>query len=74
MNETDDDMLRDGNEEDGKVRSQCEENEGTDCESGNSDTDKCRWNWTCFVYEVYEINNKIFFLAVVFLGGLLRFG
>jgi hypothetical protein len=31
---TDDDMLRDGSEEDGTVRRECEEDEGTDCEGG----------------------------------------
>jgi hypothetical protein len=29
---TDDDMLWNGREEDGNVRSECEKNEGTDCE------------------------------------------
>ena len=32
--ETDDDMLRYGSQEDGDVRSECEEDEGTDCEGG----------------------------------------
>ena len=36
--ETDDDTLWNGSEEDGNVRSECEE-EGTDCEDGDSDTD-----------------------------------
>ena len=34
-----DDMLWNGNKEDGKVRNECEEGEGTDCEDGDSDTD-----------------------------------
>jgi hypothetical protein len=34
------DMLRNGSEEDGNVRSGCEEDEGTDCEEGHNDT-----NW-----------------------------
>ena len=34
-----DDMLWNGWEEDGDVRGGCEENEGTDCEGGDSDTD-----------------------------------
>jgi len=29
-----DDMLRNGSEEDGNVRRDCEEDEGTDCEDG----------------------------------------
>jgi hypothetical protein len=36
---TDDDMLWNGSEEDGDVRSECEEDEGTDSEDGDSDTD-----------------------------------
>ena len=36
---TDDDILLSGNEEDGNVRSECEENVGIDCEGGESDTD-----------------------------------
>jgi hypothetical protein len=36
---TDDGMLWNGSEENGNVRSECEEDEGTDCESGDSDTD-----------------------------------
>jgi len=39
VNETDDDMLWNGNEEDGNVKSECEENEGNDCEDGDSNTD-----------------------------------
>jgi hypothetical protein len=38
MGETDD-MLRNGSEEDGKVRSECEEDEGTACEDRDRDTD-----------------------------------
>jgi len=35
---------------------------------------KGRWNLTCFMYEVYAINSKIFFLGhVLFLGGHFRF-
>jgi hypothetical protein len=37
---TDVDMLCNDSEEDGNVRSECEEEEGTDCEDGASDT-----NW-----------------------------
>jgi hypothetical protein len=35
---TDDNMLLSGIKEDGHVRSECEEVEGTDCEGGDSDT------------------------------------
>ena len=34
-----DDMLWNGSEEFGNVRNECEENEGTDCEDGDSDTE-----------------------------------
>jgi hypothetical protein len=40
MDGTDDDMLWNGSEEDGHVNSECEEDEGTDCEDGECDT-----NW-----------------------------
>ena len=39
VNGTDDDMLWNGSEEDGNVRSEREEDEGTDCEEGDSDSD-----------------------------------
>jgi len=39
VDETDDDMLWNDTEEDGNVRSQCMEDEGTDCEDEDSDTD-----------------------------------
>ena len=35
-----DDMVWNGSEEDGDVRSECEEDEGTDCVNGASDTDR----------------------------------
>jgi hypothetical protein len=35
----DDSMLWNFSEEDGNVRSKCKENEGTDCENGDSDND-----------------------------------
>ena len=35
----DDDMLWNGSEEEGNVRSECEDDEGTDCEDGGSDTE-----------------------------------
>jgi len=37
---TDDYMLWNGREEDGNVRSECEEVEGTDCEDGDGDTNQ----------------------------------
>jgi len=39
VDETDNDMLWNGCEEYGNVRSECEEGEGTDCEGADSDTD-----------------------------------
>jgi hypothetical protein len=36
---SDGDMLWDGSEMDGNVRSECEEDEGTDYEDGDSDTE-----------------------------------
>ena len=39
---TDDDMLWDGSVEGGNVRSECEEDEGTECEDGDSDTGRGR--------------------------------
>jgi hypothetical protein len=41
FNEADktDDIPWNGSEEDWKFRSECEEDEGTDCEDGDSDTD-----------------------------------
>jgi len=36
---TDDDLLWNGTEEDGRVRSDYEEDDGTDCEDGDIDTD-----------------------------------
>jgi hypothetical protein len=38
VDETDNDMLWNGSEEDGNVRSKCEGDEGTDCEDGDSET------------------------------------
>ena len=39
VHETENDMLWNGSEEDGNVRDECQEDEGTHCEDGNSDTD-----------------------------------
>jgi len=36
---TDNNMLWNGSKEDGNVRSECEEVEGSDCEDGDGDTD-----------------------------------
>jgi hypothetical protein len=37
---TDGDVLWNGSEGDGNVRSECEEDEGADCEDGDSDTER----------------------------------
>jgi hypothetical protein len=37
--ETDDDMLGNDSEEDGYVRSECDDDAGTDCDDGDSETD-----------------------------------
>ena len=56
-----DDMLWNGSEEEGTIRSECQEDEGTDCEDGDATlTGKGRQNVTCFTYQVYKINTKIF--------------
>jgi hypothetical protein len=39
VNGTDNDKLWNDNEEDVNVSSECQEDEGTDCEDGESDTD-----------------------------------
>ena len=39
VDKADDDRLLNGSEEDGTVGNECEEDEGTDCEDGDSDTD-----------------------------------
>ena len=69
-------MLRNGSEEDGKVRSQYEEGGGTDCEDETVTLiAPGRQNLTQFVYSVYDVNNKIFFLAdALFLVDRLRCG
>jgi len=40
---TNDNMLWNGSEEDGHARSECEEDEGTECEDGDCDTDRYMW-------------------------------
>jgi len=42
VDETDDDILWNNSEEDGYAGDECEEDEGTDCEDGDSDTDRYR--------------------------------
>jgi hypothetical protein len=62
---TDDDMLWNGSEEDGRVRSECEKWRLTLIGKG-------RENVTCFVYSVYEMNSKVLFLSrhcIFFWGG-----
>ena len=74
MEGTDDDMLWEGSEGGENVRCECEEDEGTDCENGDSDTvtltDKGRHNLKCLVYEVFDINNKIIILSRRFSVGV----
>jgi hypothetical protein len=45
-----DDMLWDGSEEDGNVKSFCEDDEGTDCDGGVTLIGKHRYNLTHLVY------------------------
>ena len=42
MDGTDDDMLWSGSEAEGDSRSECAEDEGTDCKDGDRDTGKSR--------------------------------
>jgi len=62
-------MLWNGSEEDRNVRSEWEEDEGTDCEDGYSDT----WlimvdrNWHALYIKCMKSNNKIFFLSRCFI-------
>jgi hypothetical protein len=39
VDDTDDDILWNGSEEDRNVRTECEEDDGIDCEDGDNDTD-----------------------------------
>jgi len=39
VDDTDDDMLRNGSEEDGNMRSECKEDVCAACEDGDNDTD-----------------------------------
>jgi len=51
---SDDYMLWNGSEEEGDVSGECEEDEGTDCEDGDSDTDwyRCIESDVIFVLSV----------------------
>jgi hypothetical protein len=40
VDEADDDMLWNDSKDNGNVRSECDEDEGTDCDDGDNDTDK----------------------------------
>jgi len=39
VDKTDDDLMWNSSDDDGTVRIECEEDEGTNCEDGDSDTD-----------------------------------
>ena len=58
---TDDDMLWKGSAEDGHVRSECEEDEGTDCEDRDNDS-----NWCIMCMQLIV---KYFFLSRHFIFG-----
>jgi len=64
-----DDKLWNGSEEDGDVRSEFGEDEGTECAGGDSNTD-------CDVLciKCTKLIVKYFLLAEVFISGVLRFG
>ena len=72
VDETYDDTLWDGSEDDRLVRSEYVEHEGSNCGDGDSDTDWERCiECDIFVYYMWEINSKIFFLSRCFIfGGL----
>jgi hypothetical protein len=64
---TDDDMLCNGSEEDGYVRSEYEEDKHTNSKKETMTLiGKGRQNLTCFVYCVYKIHSKIFFFLSYF--------
>ena len=61
VDKTDDDMLWNGSEEDGNVRSEYEEDKHTNSKMETvTPIGKGRQNLTCFVYYVYKIHSKIF--------------
>ena len=62
MWETDGVMLRDGSEEDGKIRRKCVEGEDTACDDG--DRDKDRQHVTCFVYYLILVVKYNLFLDI----------
>jgi hypothetical protein len=68
-----DDMLWNGKEEDSNVRCVCKEDEGNDCEDGDSNS---KWKRQMesdffFVYYTYEINGKTLFQADTLLLGIV---
>ena len=63
----DEDMLWNDSEEDGNVRSGCEEDEGTDCDTERA-TLGDKHNLTCFLYmKCIKLIVKYFFLSRFFL-------
>jgi len=62
-------MLWNGSEEDGNVRSECEEDEGTDCEDGDSNT-----VWQRQIESAMLIVKYFFLADILFLGARLRIG
>jgi len=78
MDGTDDNMLWNGREQGGNVKNECEEDEGTDFEFGDSDTGWLKvvriWHALCIeCIQLIQIDIKIFFLAdilfIFFVGG-----
>jgi hypothetical protein len=69
VDETDDDMLWNGSGEDGDVRRECKTlNVKMETITLSS---KGRQNLTCFIYHMYEINSKIFFLTRLIILGVI---
>ena len=72
VSENFDNILCNGSEEDGNVRSECEEDEDTNCEDGDSDTDWQRYT-ECDMFCVIKCRKttvKIFFPQIfIFWGG-----
>jgi hypothetical protein len=53
-----DDVLWNGSEEDGNVRSECEEDEGTNCDDGDSDTEWYRLTEADVLCALSVLNSK----------------